>query len=289
MAPGAKVDPLGWLGNYVSVYVDDDPFWGELAKVQPDDLHKFMEKNIGRLPVALRADVSSGFKLTAFLVALRAFIEQTSPGMSNWETMTYKEQPYVKISPTERARGQNKELENAALFYSASGDSLLVTLNEALLKRSIDRQLAREVAEKKGEKPAEIEHPWLGENMALAVEGKLLQCAAALFHGSQHPSLMQAASWNNLPILNEWKRRYPKEDPVKLNARFWNTELVCPGGGKYVWNEKWQTMESTVYGHPGQPKEGQNAPPIYQSFERGDFGITFEEQGLRAKVMLNRQ
>ena len=27
--------------------------------------------------------------------------------------------------------------------------------------------------------------------------------------------------WRNIPVLNEWKHRYPKEDPVKLHERLW--------------------------------------------------------------------
>ena len=75
--------------------------------------------------------------------------------------------------------------------------------------------------------------------------------------GESYRSQMQRLAWSNLPILNEWKRRYPDRDPVVLHEQFWQTRLVCPGGGKYVWNEKWQTMESTVFGHPGEPKEAQ--------------------------------
>ncbi len=125
--------------------------------------------------------------------------------------------------------------------------------------------------------------------MALAVQGKLLQYAAGLWTQSRRPSPMQADSWNNLPILNEWKHRYPNEDPVKLHARFWHADLVCPGGGEYAWNEKWQTMESTAYGHPGEPKNGPLLLPVYQYLEGGDFGLTFEEQGLRTKAILTRQ
>ncbi|MBN2580901.1 MAG: hypothetical protein JXB10_18085 [Pirellulales bacterium] len=322
LAPQLKVDPLGWLGDYVSVYVDDDPFWAELAKVEPEKRDKFLEKNAWRLPIALWADVSSGLKLTAFLTGFRAFVEQTSPGMTNWESLTYRDQPYVKITPTERALGREKDLEKLAVCYAASGDGFLLTLNEPLLKRSIDRQLARQEAEKKGEKPPQnndsplplgegqgvraefpengphanplpkgegtnSEHPWLGESLCLQARHEILECVAALVR-REYQQKMQARAWSNLPILNEWKRRYPNEDPVKLHARFWQTELVCPGGGKYVWNAKWQTMESTVYGHPGAPKEGPPAPPLLESLTRGDFGLTFEEQGLRAKVILAR-
>ena len=41
-------------------------------------------------------------------------------------------------------------------------------------------------------------------------------------------------------------------------------------------------MESTVYGHPGQPKIGPTAPPELLNFRFANFGITFENQGLRA-------
>jgi hypothetical protein len=304
MAPQLKVDPLGWLGDYVSVYMDDDPIWDELAKVKPEEREKFLEKNFWRLPIALRADVSNGLKLTAFLAGFRAFIEQTSPGMTNWESLTYNDQPYVKITPTERALGNRMfskdELKGLAVYYTASGDALLVTFSEPLLKRAIDRQLAREKAERVKVEPDaphpgplpegegnSVKHPWLGESVGFQAQRRFLECAAAMFR-HEYQQHMQTRSWSNLPILNEWKRRYPNEDPVKLHAKFWGTELVCPGGGRYVWNAKWQTMESTVYGHPGEPKEGPPAPPLLQAFERGDFGLTFEEHGLRARVNLTR-
>ena len=99
---------------------------------------------------------------------------------------------------------------------------------------------------------------------------------------------MQVLCWDNLPILNQWKRLYPDRDPVAVHRQVWGVTLLCPGGGKYVWNEKYRTMESTVYGHPGQPKEGPPAPPVLSGFASGDFGLTLENQGLRARVELRR-
>ena len=90
---------------------------------------------------------------------------------------------------------------------------------------------------------------------------------------------MQSSAWSNLPILNEWKRLYPDCDPVELHERVWNIRLICPGGGRYVWNDKYQTMESTVYGHPGEPKKGPLAAVALQQFSSGDFGLAFENQG----------
>ncbi len=84
-------------------------------------------------------------------------------------------------------------------------------------------------------------------------------------------------------------RQYPDRDPVEVEEQVWKIRLVCPGGGKYVWNDRWQTMESTVYGHPGQPKIGPAAPLPLMDLNRGEFGLTFEDQGLRAKAGLNRR
>ena len=81
---------------------------------------------------------------------------------------------------------------------------------------------------------------------------------------------------------------YPDLDPVDVHEQVWKIRLVCPGGGKYVWNEKYQTMESTVYGHPGEPKTGPADSPLLNEFSSGSFGLTFEHQGLRACVSLEK-
>jgi hypothetical protein len=118
------------------------------------------------------------------------------------------------------------------------------------------------------------------------VESRILEVANAWLH-RRYQQLMQVQCWNNLPVLNEWKRLFPDRDPVAVHREAWGVTLLCPGGGKYVWNEKYATMESTVYGHPGQPKAGPPAPPVLSGFASGDFGLTLENQGLRARVELH--
>ncbi len=283
---------LGWIGDSAAVYVEDDPFWSDLAKVKPDDIERFMfvENEIGRLPVALRVEVSGGLKLAMFLNALRAYIEETSPGLVRWESLKYKDQPYVKVSPTERGRRQFGPAEKLALYYTTSPDSLTVTPSEKLLQRSIDRELAREKAEKEGipaGKAAQDLRPWLGSNVGLQVDSRVLEVVNR-FARDEYQQTLQARAWGNIPILNEWKRMFADRDPVAVHQQIWQVELVCPGGGKYVWNENWQTMESTVYGHPGQPKQGPPAPPVLSTFREGNFGLTFEDRGLRARATLRR-
>jgi hypothetical protein len=47
-------------------------------------------------------------------------------------------------------------------------------------------------------------------------------------------------------------------------------------------------MESTVYGHPAQPKKGpENILPV-ANITSANLGVTFENQGLSAKAVLER-
>ena len=281
---GTQMEPLGWLGDGISVYLDDSPFWKELADAAPDGVNEFMEEQGWRIPLAVNADVSNGFKLTAFLATLRGFIEQVSPGMLNWESLTYKDEPYVKISPTERAIGGREMVRGMALYYCASGKALTVTLNEDLLKRAIDRDLAR----RENGSLANTEPPWLGSNLALNVSDRFLKVLASSGRES-YQRAMQDRAWSNLAILNEWKRRYADRDPLELHEQLWHESLICPGGGEYVWNDDWQTMESTVYGCPSAPRDGPITSPLLKEIRQGNFGMTFEEQGLRARVELDRK
>ena len=100
---------------------------------------------------------------------------------------------------------------------------------------------------------------------------------------------MRRRAWDNLPVLNEWKRRYPDRDPLEVHERLWQARLLDPAGGKYVWNERFRTMESTEVGHPGEPKDGPGTPAVMQSLRGAHFGLTFEPDGLRAKASVARK
>jgi hypothetical protein len=284
---------LGWLGSSVSVYLDDDPVWQEVAKlardrVESEHVEELIEKKINQVPIAVRAEVSDGLKLALFLTSARAFIEQTAPGLLRWESLQYHDQPYVKVTSTENGRPMGFP-RNVSIYYAATGDSLLLTLNEPLLKRALDRQAGRQKQAQEGKKAAAPAQPWLGSNFAAEIDRKGMGLLAFLL-GDEHRQAMQTQAWGNLPILNEWKRRYPDRDPLELHQRLFQARLLCPGGGKYVWNEKWQTMESTVYGHPGEPKPGPAAPPALEALSRAAFGLSFEEHdGLRARVRLEKK
>ncbi|TXT18800.1 MAG: Uncharacterized protein FD138_4410 [Planctomycetota bacterium] len=301
------LDPLGWLGESISFYADRDPYWAELLKLNSTERELKLMRDGYRLPVALRIEFRQPLRLALFLTSVRSFIQQSGPGLAKWDTLTHREQPYVKVSSARHGAAGVEELDNVALYYSTVGDGLILTPNEEVMKRAIDRQLARDQnapGERGGVSPptsspssrgadavplAKNLDSWLGDSVAVKFDHALPQFFLWFAEVADPRQAAQTNSWSNLPILNEWKRRYPDRDPVEVHARFWNTELVCPGGGRYVWNEHWRTMESTVFGHPGEPKLPEKFEAPLFPFAKASFGLTFELDGLRSRLELLRE
>ncbi len=280
-----RVDPLSWVGETVAAYVEDDPVWKEIAEAE--DLEEILQEKLSELPVAVYVEVSSGSKLILFLAGIRAFIEQTAPGMTVWETGEHEGQAYVSIRPTAQARNMEEELENLAIHYVATGDALVISLHEGVIKRAIERLAARREAKKENKPLPRTGPAWLGDNLCLQVDKRVIDFFQVMFR-EDYQARMQELAWGNLPVLNEWKRMFPDRDPIAVHQTVWHSKLVCPGGGKYVWNEEYQTMESDVYGHPGEPKSGPEFPESIRRISRGNFGITFEPDGLRARVDIEK-
>jgi hypothetical protein len=293
-----RIEPLAWLGNSIAIYADEDPFWAELSAT--DNPQEFLEKNYPRLPVALFAQSRDALRLAAFLTALHAFVDQSAPGLTRWETLNHNDQPYVAV----RAVGEvPEELQSLTVFYAATPGALTVTLNEDLLKRAIDRQLKRR-AEARADaapstQPAQIAagapttqpqptgRPWLGSSLCLQIDRRAFDGFGRLMQDDALVSA-QAQAWSNITILNQWKQLLPEQDPVAVHERLFGVRLVDPAGGTYTWNEQWQTMASVNYGHPGQPKVGPAASAALKGLS-ANFGLTLENNGLRARAQIDRE
>jgi len=286
MAASLQAQPLSWLGGSIAVYVDESPFWAEMAEAP--EMDDFMDDNFHRLPVALHAEVGNGLKCAVFLAAVRGFIETSAPGMTVWEALSYNDQPYVRVSPSEQVRSSSGRMQEFAVYYSASGDGLVLTLSEEMLKAALDRRATRRKAAAEGKTLARPGQPWLGESMCLQAMRGALDIIRDLAD-DQYQKTMRRRAHDNIPILNEWKRLFPDRDPVDVHEQVWQTRLVCPGGGSYVWDEDWQTMTSTAYGRPGAPKDGPAWPQAVRRLLSGNLGVTFEHQGLRARADLARE
>lgn len=282
---GVSIDILSWIGDHLAVYVDADPFWDKLSQEDWNESWEArMETSGYGIPVGIRVDVRNAFKLASFLTAARAYVDQAAPNLTRWETRTYREQTYTRVAVREGAPVP-PAASQFAIYYGLVGNGLLVTLNEDLFKRAIDRQM--DAKPQDTEKDSEAKHIWLGKNAAVEIQQKGLMLVGALT-SRQYRGAMQRLAWNNLPILNEWKRRFPNQDPVALHESFWHTRLICPAGGQYVWNEQYQTMESSELGHPAQPKVGPAIAPLLELIKAARFGLTFEHDGLRARGEIDR-
>jgi len=270
-------DPLGWIGGGAALYAEKDPFWEKTRGGAS------LEDNFNRIPVALHVEVKDALKLTAFLTGLRAMSDGAAPGMARWETKTWHDQSYVRVSAAEGA-GLDGPMAETAICYAAMPDAFILSLREDIVQQAIDRRIAR----KAGKPDAARSKPWLGTSLGLRAD----RDAVAVLGGMASDPIadeLRLAAWSALPILNEWKRRYPAEDPVALHERLWGTRLSTPAAGTFSWNEALQTMETSDYGSPAAPKSGPALPSTLDRFLRGEFGLSFEGEGLRARAELERR
>ncbi len=294
--PALGTNALGWIGKWVSIQLEDSPFWEEVAQSasKGEDIEDFMENNFHRIPVIAKIDVRNPFKMTAFLAAFRAFLNQTSPGMLAWENQTHKDQTYVQISLSEKARkGMKKNpTRDFALHYRVEPTRLTFALREDLIQKTIEDGMdhEKESDSTNGNSSPTVSQPkWSGKSIGMRLSAKGIPHIQNLFQENIKSSL-QWRSWNNLHILNEWHRHQGIEDALEFHQENWHTRLACPGGGNYQWNEEFQTYESSVFGHPARPKNPDTlkTSPIARLKEIS-FGLTFEEDGMRAKTEILRK
>lgn len=270
---GVKLSAASWLGDWFTIYADQDELWEQFLRhaKAPDE---FWRKNQYRIPLAVALEVRDPLKLAIFLTALKAFINVTAPNLIEWKPGSYRDVGYVA------ARGQGS-LASMTVYSVPLPDQWIITLHEGVLKRAIDRHLARKA------NPSDVPAIQLGASARFTVKS---QAVAGLqdWWGRATIEPLQQACWANIPILNEW-HALGQADPVAFHERWWGDRLLCPLGGKYVWNATDGTMESTLLGHPGRPKVPENTvTPFLRSLRDVQMGVTIEAEGLRARLEATR-
>jgi hypothetical protein len=279
MLPGIGANPLAWVGDSLSIFVDQDPFWDEMN--QAEDSEDFIEENLSRLPVGLHVSCKSPMKLALFLTTLRSFSEQAAPGLLNWETREHEETPYVVIHTTERAGlPNNMEIK---IHYAAMPEAFILTLNEDILKRAITRNLDH--------KEAKNDMPDNGEDSVHQVFAQTKLSALKTYMNLVDGDLtkdQQFTSWAALPILNEWKKQFPGKDPLQVHYDYFKETIHCPGGKGYQWNEAIDSMESVAFGHPEAPRDGFVEFPIFEKWEEAKAAIGLKDNEFRLEAELKK-
>lgn len=286
-APSVLRSGLNFVGNWLQVYVADDPLWERLvAQKSEREMERQLEKEFARIPIVLEMAISNPLGLASVLTSVRALVESSAPGLTVWENFKYKGSTYVRVTASLNGP-DDPEQRKVSVYYCAANNVFTLTLSEDLLKKAIDRRSKGKSSKKAAEGMGGMK--WLGENCGGAATRRVLELLEPLFR-EEYNREMRRAAWTAIPVLNEWKALFPDQDPVMVHERLFGTKLVCPGGGLYVWNQAEGTMESSVYGHPGQQKDG---PGLLRApldrLSTVNFGLKFENAGLRAIVSLGRK
>lgn len=269
--------PLEWVGGAVSVSLDADPIWEALGGT--DDLWEFLERHFDRFPVAVTVEVLDDAAAAAFLDDSRELCRKFLSGSYTWDVVERGTLRYHRIGETERLRAGRvvpDDWSSLSICVAALPGRLILALDERVLTRAIDRSTAG---------VAPDVPPWTGESAAMRLDRRSLD-AIESWAGVWFEENRQTASWRNLPILNEWRRRFPDEDPVAVHRRLFRQELVCPGGGDYLWNPVDGTVESTAYGSPISPRRAPAFPSLIDTIDSLAGGVTFEGDALRARLEL---
>ncbi len=277
-------DALAWMGGHVAIYADVDAFWSELAEAE--DAETIWENGYRRLPVCLEIGVDSQFRLAKFMKSLEDSFGGFF-GTPSWSDREHAGVTYVCMGPEDE-----EELDGfmgqLALYYVVLPETLVFSYREDMIQRAIERSVHREAWVPTDDVIEHAHEAWLGESVALRVDSRALDMVRGLAR-ERWDQRMRVQAWKALPILNEWHRRFPDQDPVLVHERLWGTRLVCPGGGGYEWDAEAGTMTSTLYGTPVHPTEGPDLPDAVLRLESLDMGVTFEEDSLRARVEVVRR
>ena len=161
---------LGWIGGSIDVYLDDDPFWAELAQAKDPD--EFMRKHAMQLPLGVHVPVTDAAKLALFLNAVRFYADQSAPNLVTWQNREHHGQRYVRVAQKGEGAPGPETGPPLAIYYAPTPRGLVVSLNEQVVTRFIDRQAKQPDSEKRKaiEPPAaEPSRPWLGESLAARV------------------------------------------------------------------------------------------------------------------------
>lgn len=272
-------DPLGWLGASMAVYAEQDAWWQEI--VEQGGLTEADDVDFARLPVVVQLDVKDPLRLAAFVTALRATVDESAPNMTRWENRTWNGVTYVCITPND-SLGLDSPDRPLRIFYATLPDVFVLTLREDLLQKAIDRRAKR----KAGEAIEGGDRTWIGKSAGLRFQGGGIQRVFEFLDG--RGDRRAEAAWSTIPILNEWKERYPDEDPVRVHERLFGVRLTTPSGRPLVWNEEFRTMESPDHGRPGAPRQTTGVRRDALGVSRAELGLEFEAEGLRARVELEK-
>ena len=235
-------DELSWVGNYVSVYFDEDPFWDSFTRqIENGSLSNspFLEDGT-TLPVVLEIDSKDQEKLTDYINSMIGLFSLFI-GSPDVQKLEYNNVPYFLLRSNEEKAGIIKG--KIVICIATGEDRLIVSLNENAMKRAIDRSSHRETV-------------WLGANLGLKFDNRLVG-VADVFLKQSFDKATQQGNLRNRELFELYKKHDPAADPVEIHQRLFGERLL-------------------------RPEEMPECPTL-TGLQSAEFGITLENDGLRAK------
>jgi hypothetical protein len=287
VAPGIE-RPLGWVGDHFALWLDGDPELLAAARAAGDQ-DEFLGEHGFDLPIGIQIAVREPLRLSAFLAAIKALIESAAPGVLGWETRELElvgggKRSYVAIEAQEGSGWD----DTPSIYYGITPGRFVASLREDVLLRALARTATTDLSEGP-ERPS-----WLGESVGVRfTEGFKEVLATGLVENELRAALRRRA-FAALPILNELRLLAPDADPLETKARLFGATVRCPGGGRFVWNEQHATYESSVFGCPAAPRDGDALPAALELMQSLSLGLTFERlderlHSLRARASVDRR
>lgn len=277
IAGNIEFDPFSWIDDGMVLYAMPNKAWDKrLANRDPWDLSG--DDVLMDLPIAIHLPSKNNFKMTAFVVAVRAMIDQFAPNMIQWTNTKVDGTTYVSGQPRGSTPLGNAD-ELPGIHYVTTPQGWTISFNQDVIRSAI----------KSKAKPREKDPstPKSGPQLRFKATGQALKKSAQANPNNGVRRMCELA-WNNIPILNELRHRYPDRDPIAVYSQVFDQQLIDPAGGQYVWNESLQTYESTLYGHHLAPKAGPAISPEIGAEDTVRTELTFQDNGLRAKLRWNR-
>lgn len=262
--PGVKTKPLSWMTGSVSLSLERSLFWAA-------GMHSGFE-DITSIPAVLRIGSNSRLKLALFMTALRAAVDTSAPDSVKWETRKKDGKSYVVITGNEMG-------EDFHIYYATMPGALLISLREDPFLRAMEREAV-------GISTADEKNLVAPTQLMLDSSPAFLAGLPEIFEPITPLDKIRQESWKALPILNEWHRRFVEKDAVDTQLLHYGEDIFCPGGKGYRWNAEEMTMESVAFGHPANPKEDPAKMPSVMDFQKVKTSLRFEDDGLRASLVL---
>lgn len=269
----AAINFSTWFGNNISIYVDDDEYWNRkpVESTWPQE----------DMPVALRWELGEEADpevLTALV--LRLFSSRRKP--SDVQRVRHLDTEYWRLENNQAWLVSDK----GALYLLITDQQLLLTTNEALLQRAIER-------EDTGEPPLDslldIQR-WPGRSMNLQLDGRFAEIFDYGAYEWRKTNLLA------IPILNEWRRLAPHTEPTEIHLKKWGERLKY--ASQFRWNEELYTTESALLPEKlassasTDAEELKRLPPrkVHPLAEvnAASLGIDFEQDSVHFRIRIRR-